>query len=132
MQKFKATGDSRYMYGNELACFQHEMVHEDFKDLRSRAVCDKVLRNKAFQIACNPSMMNINVNCHQWSTDIFDKKAKDTSTFTGTGISEDQQLTNELHRPITREFKKRKIYSLRRDNIWDADLANMQLLSKYN
>ena len=77
-------------------------------------------------------MMNINVNWHQWSTNIFDKKTKDTITYTGTGISGDQQLINELHRPITREFKKRKIYYSLRDKIWDADLADMQLLSKYN
>ena len=35
IQKFKETGDSRYVYKNELdkACFQHDMAHGDFKDL---------------------------------------------------------------------------------------------------
>ena len=34
-QKFKETGDSQYIYRNELdkACFQHEMAYGDFKDL---------------------------------------------------------------------------------------------------
>ena len=40
------------------------------------------------------------------------------------------QLANELHKPIIRKFKKIKVYSSFRDNIWGADLANMQSLSK--
>ena len=42
------------------------------------------------------------------------------------------QLANELHRQIIRKFKKTKIYSFFRDNIWRVDLANIQSLSKYN
>ena len=42
------------------------------------------------------------------------------------------QLANELHKPIIRNFKKRKFYSSFRDNIWGVDLADMQSLSKYN
>ena len=42
------------------------------------------------------------------------------------------QLTNELHKPIIRKFKKRKFYSSFRDNICGVDLADMQSLSKYN
>ena len=41
-------------------------------------------------------------------------------------------MTNELLKPIIRKFKRRKVYSSFRDIIWDADLADMQLLSKYN
>ena len=37
-----------------------------------------------------------------------------------------------LHKPIIRKFEKRKVYSTFKDNIWGADLADMQLLSKYN
>ena len=43
-----------------------------------------------------------------------------------------QQLTNELHKPIIRKFKKRKVHSSFKDNIWGVDLADMQLISKYN
>ena len=42
------------------------------------------------------------------------------------------QLANWLHKPIIRKFKKRKVYSSFRDNIWGVDLADMQSLSKYN
>ena len=59
----------------------------------------------------------------------FDKESK------GSGIvnnKENIQLADELHKPIIRKFKKRKVYSSFRDNIWGADLADMQLLSKFN
>ena len=56
MQKFKETGDSRYIYQNELdkVCFQHDMSYADFKDLTRWTVSDKVLPNKAFNIAKTP------------------------------------------------------------------------------
>ena len=53
--KFKGTGDSRYIYQTELdkACFQHDMAYRDFKDLTRRTVSDKILHDKAFNIAKN-------------------------------------------------------------------------------
>ena len=42
------------------------------------------------------------------------------------------QLAEELHKPIIKKLKKRKVYSGFKDNIWGADLANMQLISKFN
>ena len=54
----------------------------------------------------------------------------------GTGIKnkvkENEQLANELHKPITKKFKKRKVYSSFKDNIWGVGLADMQLISKHN
>ena len=41
------------------------------------------------------------------------------------------QLANQLHKPIIRKFKKRKVYSYFKDNIWGVDLADIQSLSKY-
>ena len=55
-QKFKETGDTSYIYKNELhkACFQHDMAYGDFKELKRRTASDKFLRDKAFNIAKNP------------------------------------------------------------------------------
>ena len=55
-QNFKETGDTNYIYKNELdkACFQHDMAYGDFKDLKRRIFSDKILRNEAFNIARNP------------------------------------------------------------------------------
>ena len=54
--KFRETGDTNYIYKNKLdkACFQHDMAFGDFKDLASRKASDKVLRDKAFNIAKSP------------------------------------------------------------------------------
>ena len=56
IQKFKETGDSRYIYQNELdkACFQHDMTYRDFKDVARRTTSDKTLDDKAINIAKNP------------------------------------------------------------------------------
>ena len=58
----------------------------------------------------------------------FDKKPSGS----GVDAEPNYQLANELHRQIIRKFKKQKVYSLFRDNIWGVDLADMQSLSKYN
>ena len=52
----------------------------------------------------------------------------------GSGITNgsNHQLANELHKPIIKKFRKRKVYSSFRDNIWGVYLADMQSLSKYN
>ena len=56
IQKCKETEDTNNIYKNKLdkACFQHNMAYGDFKDLARRTACDKVLRDKAFNIAQNP------------------------------------------------------------------------------
>ena len=53
IQKFKESGDTNYIYKNELdkACFQHDMAYGGFKDLVERTASDKVLKDKAFNIA---------------------------------------------------------------------------------
>ena len=59
----------------------------------------------------------------------FDKKTP------GSGVKstpQNEQLADELHKPIIRKFKKRKAYSAFKDNILVADLADMQLISKLN
>ena len=61
--------------------------------------------------------------------EFFDKKS------VGSGIKsmpQNEQLVEELHKLIIRKFEKRKVYSTFKGNIWDADLADMQLISKFN
>ena len=59
---------------------------------------------------------------------IFNKK----SSGSGVDAEPNYQLANELHRQNIRKFKRRKVYSLFRDNIWGADLADMESLNEYN
>ena len=56
IQKFMQTGDTNYIYKNELdkACFAHDAAYSDSEDLTKRTAEDKVLRDKAFNIAKDP------------------------------------------------------------------------------
>ena len=67
IQKFKETGDSRYIYQNELdkTCFQHDMAYSVFKYLTRRTASDKVLPDRTFNITKIRNMMDINVNLLQ-------------------------------------------------------------------
>ena len=53
IQKFKETGDTNYIYKNELdkACFARDAAYSNSKDLTKRTAADKILRNRAFNIA---------------------------------------------------------------------------------
>ena len=55
----------------------------------------------------------------------FDKK-------TGSGISVNEPLAEELHKPVIKKLKRRKVYARYKDNIWAADLAEMGSLSSKN
>ena len=132
IQKFLQIGDTNYIYKNELdkACFEHDMVYGKYKDLEKRTQSDKVLKDKAFAIANNSKYDEYQRGLTSMVYKFFDKKSK------GTGIkneiTENQQLANERHKPIIRKFKKRKVYSSFKDNSWGVDLADMQLINKYN
>ena len=43
-----------------------------------------------------------------------------------------KELAKELHKPVTRKFDKRKLHSSFIHNTWGADLADMQLIIKFN
>ena len=98
------------------------------KDLVKRTQSDKILKDKAFKIASNPKYDGYQRGLASIVYKFFDKKSS------GSGIANEPncQLVSELHKPTIREFKKRKVYSLFRDNIWGVDLADMQSLSRYN
>ena len=75
-------------------------------------------------------MMDINVDLLQWSIKFLIKKLL-VSGNKNKNIS-NKKLAEELHKPIIRTFNKRKVQSPFIDNIWLADLADMQLISKFN
>ena len=131
IQKFKETRGSRYIYRNELnkTCFQNDMAYGDFKDLAKRTAADKVLRDKAFNIAKDPKYDGYQGGLSSMVYKLFDKKAA------GSGIKympQNEQLAEEFHKPIITKNKKRKVYSAFKDNICGADLDDKQLISKFN
>ena len=131
IQKFKETGDSRYIYRNELdkVCFQHDMAYGDFKDLAKRKATDKVLRDNAFNMAKDSKYDGYQRGLASMVYKFFDKETAGSGS---KSMPQNEQLVEELHKSIIRKFKKRKVYSAFKDNIWGADLADVQLISKFN
>ena len=71
------SGDSRYLYQNEWgkAFLEHDMAYEDFKDLLRRTSSDKVLCDKASNVAKNPKYDGYQCGLALMVYKLFDKKA---------------------------------------------------------
>ena len=85
------------------------------------------MRDKTFNIAKNPKYDGYQRGVASMVYKLLIKKTS------GSGIKNEnilnKELAEELHKPIIRKFKKRKVHSTFIDNIWCADLADMQLIS---
>ena len=84
------------------------MADGDFKDLAKRTAADKLLRDKAFNIAQDPKYNGYQRGLASMVYKFFDKKTA------GSGVKsmlQNEQLTEEFHKPIIRKFRKRKVYS---------------------
>ena len=136
IKKFKRTGDTRYIYRNELdkACFQHDSAYADHKDLINRTKSDKVLRDKGYDIASNLEYDGYQRGLASMVYKLFDKKSMGSSfkKLKNTTKPSSSILADELHKSIIRKFNKRKVYSQFKDNTWGVDLADMQSLSRKN
>ena len=91
------------------------MAYGDFKDLARRTASDKVLRDKAFNIAKNPKYDGYQRGLASMVYKFFDKM----SAGSGANIqaNPNKQLAKELHKPIIKSFKKGTVYSGFKDNI---------------
>ena len=139
IKEFKRTDDTRYIYRNELvkACFQQDSAYADHKDLINRTEADKVLKDKAYDIASNPKYDGYQRGLASMVYKFFDKKSmgsgfkKLENTAEPSALARNSSiLADELHKPIIRRFDKRKVYSQFKDNTWGVDLADMQSLSR--
>ena len=132
IKEFKRTGDTRYIYRNELdkACLQQDSAYADHKDLINRTKSDKALKYKAYDIASNPEYDGSQRGLASMVYKFFDKNSA------GSGINATKSssliLADELHKPVIKNFEKRKVYSQFKDNIWGVELADMQSLSRKN
>ena len=116
INKFKETGDSRYIYENKLdkGCFQHDIAYGDFEDLI-------LLKTQ--------NMLDINVVLLQWLINLVIKTSAGTIK---NKIISNKELAEELHKQVNKKIEKRKAHPSFTDNIWGADLADMRLRSKFN
>ena len=106
------------------------MTNEKFKDLNRRTFADSVLHDKAFNIAKDLKYDGYQRGFAFMVYRFFDKKTS------GSGIKNEnisnKELAKELHKPIIRKFNKSKVQSPFIDIIWGTDLADMQLISKFD
>ena len=88
IQKFKETRGTNYIYKNELdkACFAHDAAYSDSKDPIKRTVADKILKNKAFDIAKDPKYNGYQRGLASWFINFLIKNPKGAvyNTFTYT------------------------------------------------
>ena len=106
IQKFKETGDTSYIYKNELdkACFQHDMAYGDFKDLKRRTASDKILRDKAFNIAKNPKYDGYQRGLASMVYNFFDKKSTGSGVNTHENNKRPLDLAEDLHETVVRKY----------------------------
>ena len=89
-----------------------------------RTISDKILQNRAYEIARNCNYDRYQRALGSMVCKFFNKK-------TGSGVNVNE-LAKELHKPVTKKLKRRKVYVRFKDNIWAADLDEMVLLSSEN
>ena len=106
------------------------MAYGDFKDLPRKTASDKILRDKAFNIATNPKYDRYQRVLASIVYKYFYKKTAGGAV--KNEIKPNKELAEELHKPFTREFEKQNVHPSFIDNIWDSDLADMQFMSKFN
>ena len=115
IKKFKETRDSQYIFQNILDkyCIQHDMAYGHFTDLTRRTGSDKILHDKAFNIAKNQRLRK--------TSDVYQCK-----------LASLVYKFLELHKTIIRKLEKNKSTLTFIGNIWGADLADMQLINKFS
>ena len=108
IQKFKEAGYLRYIIKNKLhkACFQHGKACGDFKDLTRRTASDKILRDKALNVAKNPKYDGCQRGFASLIYKIFDKKSS------GGGIknkivSNKELIIRRITQTIYRKIRKK-------------------------
>ena len=138
IQIFKETGDSKYIYQNELdkTCFQHEMAYADIKDLPRRTIADKNLRDKALKITQKMKYDGYQRGLASMAYEFFSGNTALVAYKSPSGgaikIAPNKELEKELYKLIIKKFEKRKVHPPFVDNIWGNDIADVQLLNNFN
>ena len=125
IQNFRETGNLKYLYRNELdrTRFVHDAAYSDSEDLAKITISDKILKERAYEIARNRNYDGYQRALASMVYNFFDKK-------TGLGVSVNEQLAKELHKPVIKKYKRKKVYARFKDNIWAADLVEMEPVFK--
>ena len=127
IKKFRETGKLKHLYRNEIdkACFAHDAAYSDSKDVAKRIISDKILRDRAYEIARNLAYDEYKKSLASMVYKFFDNKTRSRANL-------NDQLAEESHKPVIKKLKRRKVYAIFKDNIWATDLAEMESLSSKN
>ena len=118
IQKFRKASNLKHWYGNELdkASFAHDVAYSDSKDIAKIIILDRILKDKTDEIAKNCNFDGCQRALARKVYKFFDKK-------TGPRVSVNEQLAEELHKSVTKKFKRNKVHVRFKDNYWAADFA---------
>ena len=116
IQKLRETVNLKHLYRSELdkACLAYDAAYSDSKSLAKRTISDNILKNKAYEIARNCKYDGYQRALVSMVYKLFNKK-------TGSRVSVNERLVEELHKPVIKKFKRRKVYARFKGNIWIAD-----------
>ena len=120
IKKLKETGNLKNLFRHELgkSCFGHVAAYSDSKDLAKRTISGTILKETAYEIARICGYDGYQRALASMVYKFFDKE-------TGSDVSVNKQLPEELHKPLIQNFKRRKVYARFKDSIWAADLAEI-------
>ena len=83
------------------------MAYEDFKELKRSTAADNVLRDEAFNIAKNLKYDGCQRGLASMVYKFFDKKTNGSGfTLANKSIPQNEQVAEQLHKPIIRKIKK--------------------------
>ena len=116
----------------DAACFQQDSAYAKYEDRTNRRQSDIVSKNKALKIPFDPRVNGCQRGLASMVYKFFNERTKGSGINNKRNLLVNSQLAEELHKQIIKNFKRRKVYSSFEDNIWGADLADIQLISKYN
>ena len=111
IQNFRERGNLKHLYRHKLdkTCFIHDAAYSNSTDLAKRAFPDKVLRDRPYEIAQNCNYDGYKIALASMVYKFFDKKtASGAITTSKAGMSVNEQLAEELHKPVIKSSKEEK------------------------
>ena len=127
IKKIRETGNLKRLCRSEShkACYLHNAAYSDSKDMAKGTISDKIRKDRHFQIDMNRNYDGYQRALASMVYKFFDKK-------TGLRVSVNEHLAEELHKPVIKKFKRRKVYARFKGNIWAANVAERESLSSKN
>ena len=140
IEKFRETGNLKILYRKESdkAGLALDTSYLDSKDLSKNYIyiyiyiylSDKIFKDRDYEITGSRGYDGYQRGLASLCYKFVDQKNGSRGWVTSKdGIYLNEQLDKDLHKPVTKKFKRRKVYARFKDNIWAEDLAEIESLS---